>query len=155
MNLLSELSFNNSPNLILESPSISGIIKIVSCGKLSAEGQDCRLLIRFNGKRESYTSFVHMGGHAGLNEWGNPSEGIYVGRNGWYLDAIFSLEFTLAIIPGAQKITGSGLSVFALGDNRMLGYESHGVFVTDEPITSIEVLFTGGKVNGEARFYQL
>ena len=153
MQNLANINFDNSPSLRCDTVPSSGIIKIVANGKLAAEGQDRRLLIRFNNDTESYRSFVHMGGDAGLNEWGE-TNGIYVGRNGWHLDSIFSLEFTFSIIPGAQKITGSGLSAFAMGDNRFLGYRSHGQFVTHEPISSIQLIFTGGTVNGEARFYQ-
>jgi len=153
------LVFNNSTanaqslTFVPNSPVKDGFIKIHSSGKLAAKGGDQRLLIRVNGANTAYRSFVHMGGDAGLGEWDD--RGFYIGRNGWSLDAAFSLEFTLAVNSSSQKIVGSGSSVFALGDNRILGYESHGFFVTNQPISQIQILFTGGVADWQSRFYQI
>lgn len=154
MELLHELSFRNDKSISC-SLNRSGMIKILISGELAAEGRDHRLLIHFNGERKSYRSFVHMGGDAGLNEWGDET-GIYTGRNGWGVDATFMVDYTFTINPDYQKVTGSGMSAFALGDNRFLGYESHGVFVTSRPVSMIEVGFTGGKVRiGDLRVYHI
>lgn len=156
MELLNVLSFSNT-NMLTCPMNGSGIIKIIASGELAAEGKDHRLVIRLNGANSSYGSYVHMGGHAGLNEWGNPEDGIYAGRNGWGLDATFILDYTLTINNNYQKVVGSGMSAFALGDNRFLGYESHGFFVAGSPIFRIDVGFTGGaKVRiGDLRIYQM
>ncbi|KEK21166.1 hypothetical protein BAGA_29590 [Bacillus gaemokensis] len=155
MNLLSEMNFSDSPSVTLSASPISKMIKIVATGILSAEEKDFRLLIRLNGKSESYKSFIWMKGNVPelIGEW--DTTGFYLGRNGWSLDANFTLNYTLGILPSAQKISGSGFSVFADGHNNIIGCESHGFFETDEEIRSIEVLFTGGKANGEVRFYEL
>ncbi|MCU4836514.1 hypothetical protein OCF61_27270 [Bacillus cereus] len=155
MELIKELSFNNSPSLGFDIPPIRGMIKIVATGILAAEGQDRHLLIRFNNKSESYKRFVIIEGNLDetLYEW--DTTGIYAGRNGWHQDANFTLDYTLGIFPSSQKISGSGLATFAHGNNDLLGIESHGFFVTDEEIRNIQVLFTGGKVNGLLRIYQL
>ncbi len=156
MELIKQLAFNNTNEIIcpIDRP---GMIKIIASGELAAEGKDHRLVIRLNGSNSSYKSFVHMGGDAGINEWGNPEEGIYTGRNGWGLDATFMLDYTLTINSDYQKVVGSGMSAFALGDNRFLGYESHGSFVTGSPIYSIELGFTNGGIVriGDLRVYQM
>jgi len=165
MELLQELSFANTQSINCPL-NRSGIIKILASGELAAGGRDRGLIIRFNRNAdpESYQSFTHMGGHDGTPEWAHnmmPREegfdtGICTGRNGWYLDATFMLEYTLSINPNFLKVTGSGLSSFALGDNRFLGYEGHGVFVTNTPVSEIEVGFTGGAVRtGDLRIYHM
>ncbi|MBH5315987.1 MULTISPECIES: hypothetical protein [Bacillus amyloliquefaciens group] len=152
--LLNTISFSNSTSTkyTQASPFGEGFIKIFGKGELAAKGTDQKLLIRLNGDNSnSYQGFVHMGGHHGAGEWDDT--GFYLGRNGWHLDSTFMFEFTLAIDSNAQKITGSGSSTFALADNRILGYESHSFFVSNPPITSVEVLFTGGVVAGECQYY--
>lgn len=153
MELLHELAFSNT-NMLSCNYNRSGMIKILASGELAAEGKDHRLFIMFNGDRKSYRSFVHMGGDAGLGEW--DETGIYVGRNGWGMDATFALDYTFTINPKYQKVTGSGMSSFALGDNRFLGYESHGFYVTGSPVSSIHIGFDNCKVRlGDLKIYQM
>lgn len=94
-----------------------------------------------------------MNGHAVMGEWDN--SGFYVGRNGWSQDATFMLEYTLAISPTSQKITGAGQATFAHGNDTMLGFESHGFVVTGRPIESVQIRFTGGVATGISRFYTI
>ncbi|WP_042190537.1 hypothetical protein NSQ90_21960 [Paenibacillus sp. FSL H7-0737] len=153
MQLISDVSFANGVQTRCDCNPQNGFIKILATGELAAQGQDRRLLIRINGANTSYKSFVLMNGDSSAGEW--DETGIYVGRNGWGLDATFSLDFTLGIFSNAQKITGTGSAVFAHGDNRILGYECHGFFVSNDSVRSIDVIFTGGTVNGHTRIYQL
>lgn len=151
--LLDTISFSNSTSTryTQATPFRDGFIKIFGKGELAANRGDHKLLIRLNGKDSRYQGFVYMGGHAALGEW--DETGFYLGRNGWNLDSTFMFEFTLAIDSNAQKITGSGSSTFAMADNRILGYENHSFFISNPPITDIEVLFTGGVVAGECQYH--
>ncbi|WP_137934561.1 hypothetical protein [Mesorhizobium comanense] len=157
--LLGEAKFElNALSFKPKSALTSGFVKILANGELNAQGADRRLLITVNNQNSGYRGFVMMNGDASAGEWeqapgGGP--GFYVGRNGWSIDATAMVEFTLAISPTSQKITGSGLSTFALGDGRILGYQSHGYLVTNQPISSIEVAFVGGVAVGYSRFYLL
>ena len=155
MILIGDVPFRESPSVSFSPPSgvSNGFIKIHACGELAANSGDQKLLIRLNNSTSSYKSYVLMSGDANAGE--RETGGFYLGRNGWNLDATFSLEFTLAINPNSQKVVGSGNSVFALGDNRILGYESHGFFVTRDPISQIDIAFTGGVVKGQSRFYRI
>lgn len=156
MELIKKLVFDNTNEIIcpIDRP---GMIKIIASGELAAEGKDHRLVIRLNGLNSSYKSFIHMSGDANEGEWGNPEEGIYTGRNGWGLDATFMLDYTLTINNEYQKVVGSGTTSFALGDNRILGYKSHGFFVSGSPIFSVGLGITnGGKVRiGDLLVYQM
>lgn len=158
MELLQELSFSNTRTISCPL-NRSGMIKILASGELAANGIDHGLLIRFNRETTNYKSFVHMGGDAGLNEWANEKgydSGIYTGRNGWGHDATFMLDYTFTINTNYLKVTGSGMSAFALGNNSFLSYESHGVFLANRPVTEIEVGFTGGIVRmGDLRIYHI
>lgn len=153
--LLDTISFSNSTSTRYThgTPFGDGFIKILGKGELAANGQDfLKLLIRLNGDdTNSYRSYLHMGGDDVLGEW--EATGFYIGRNGHNMDSTFMFEFTIAIDSQAQKVTGSGLSTFALANNRIQGHECHGFFVSNPPITSIDVLFTGGVVNGECKYY--
>ncbi|MGU7369045.1 hypothetical protein [Bacillus cereus] len=155
MNLIHQENFNNSASISFALPPLRGMFKIVATGKLSAEGQDRHFLVRFNDQNNSYNSIIVMEGNIDntIYEWDNT--GFYIGRNGWGLDADFSMDYTFGRFQGAQKITGSGLSTFVHGNNNILGCESHGFFVSDEEIRNVQVLFTGGKVNGALSVYQL
>lgn len=136
--------------------SQSSIYKIIGTGELAAKGQDHQLLIRVNGEGKDYNSYVLMSGAHSTFE-GAPIglTGFYVGRNGYGEDATFSFEYILSVDSHAQKITGSGTSVFAHG-NRVLGYQSFGYFVSNPPISSIQVLLTGDvEVSGRARLYRM
>jgi hypothetical protein len=130
----------------------SGFVKVLAAGELNAQAQDRRLMIRLNGKTDSYQGFVLMNGHAGAGEWDN--SGFYAGRNGWGLDVTFMLDLTLAISPTVQKITCNGSATFAHGNNTILGYECHSFLVTNQPITKIDIGFTGGVATGITRFYR-
>jgi hypothetical protein len=134
-------------------PISNGIVKVLGFGALESQGADRRLFVRVNGIAGSYQSFCLMNGHAGAGEWDN--SGFYIGRNGWYLNADASFEFTMAISPFSQKITGSGLATFGLANNTILGYESHGFLATNQPIGSVQVQFGGGVWRGDLRFVLL
>ncbi|MED3069282.1 hypothetical protein P4310_27985 [Bacillus thuringiensis] len=155
LRFLKEVTFSNESRVDFtsEEPIQKGFIKVFLQGTLAAEGRDGRLLMRINDLEDSYVSFVHMGGAAGMGEWGDAS-GLYLGRTGWGLDATFSAEVTLAVNTESQQvITGSGASVFALGDNRILGYENHGHLVTQDPIKTISFLTTEGNMSGFGSYY--
>ncbi|PGO61803.1 hypothetical protein CN980_29170 [Bacillus cereus] len=155
LRFVNEVRFANESQIdfISEPLTERGFIKVFIQGKLAAEGHDQRLLLRINDEKSSYRSFVHMGGDAGAGEWGDDS-GIYLGRNGWNLDATFSAEFTIAVnTENQQVITGSGASVFALGNDTILGYESHGRLVSNDPVSKISFLFTGGQMTGYGKHY--
>lgn len=152
--LIDELPFTQQAAVFAPTtPITSAHIKIVSSGELNAQGQDRRLLLRLNTATNGYQGFVHMGGHHGAGEWDN--SGFYLGRNGWGLDATFSVEFTIAINSNAQKVTGSGFTVFAHGNNTILGYECHSFLVTNPPVSRLELLFTGGVATGVTRIYRM
>lgn len=154
MQLIGNDSFSNTASIVNFNPSpiSNGFVKIHVSGELASQGDDRRLFICLNGHNTGYKSFTLMNGDHSAGEWSD--HGFYIGRNGWYLDSSFNLEFTLAIGAGAQKITGNGLATFALGDDRILGYESHGFFATNEALSNIQVLFNGGVANGQYRIYQ-
>jgi hypothetical protein len=154
MQLIRSDSFSNTASIVDFSPSpiSNGFVKIHVSGELAAKGDDRRLFICLNRHNDGYKSFTLMNGDHATGEWSD--HGFYIGRNGWHLDSSFNLEFTLAIGAGTQKITGNGLATFAHGDDRILGYESHGFFTTKEAISNIQVLFNGGVANGQYRIYQ-
>ncbi|MGG1244029.1 hypothetical protein ABE187_14345 [Bacillus cabrialesii] len=157
MHLLHKIPLTDSTSgtYTLETPFKDGYIKILGKGELAAKGGDHHLLIRLNGNDsfKSYRSYVYMGGDYVAGERDNT--GFYLGRNGKNADSTFMFDYTLAIDPHTQKITGNGLSTFAVSNDevKILGYESHGYFVSEPLITSINVLFTGGVVNGEFKFF--
>ncbi|MET1123087.1 hypothetical protein ABWU59_29650 [Priestia megaterium] len=155
MQLIRNSSFLNTPSILNFdlSPISDGFLKIYVSGELAAQAADRRLFICLNGHNTGYKSFTLMNGDSSAGEWSN--YGFYVGRNGWHLDSSFSLEFTLAVASSAQKITGNGLTTFAHGDDRILGYESHGFFTTKEAISNIQVLFDGGVASGQCAIYQI
>ncbi|MDR6759801.1 hypothetical protein J2Y48_005119 [Mycoplana sp. BE70] len=153
MQFLGEAQFGGNSLAFTPNSGISnGCVKVFATGELNAQAADRRMLIRVNGAGAGYQGFVLMNGHAGAGEWDN--SGFYSGRNGWGQDATFMLEYTLAVGPTSQKITGTGQTTFAHGNNTIVGYETHGFLVTNQPLTRIEVIFTGGVVAGPpARFY--
>ncbi|WP_181218418.1 hypothetical protein [Bacillus subtilis] len=159
MQLLNKISVSDSPSAMytLETPFGDGFIKILGKGELAAKGRDHHLLIRLNGNDSfgSYRSYVYMGGDYVAGERDNT--GLYLGRNGKNSDSTFMFDYTLAIDSNTQKIAGNGLSTFSVShpEVRILGYQSHGYFVSEPQITSIEVVFTGGVVNGNFEFYSL
>lgn len=155
MELLGTKSFDQSPALRF-SPSAavtSGYLKIFCSGELNAQAADRRLFVRLNGKTSDYQGFVLMNGHAATGEW--DASGLYLGRNGWLLDAAFSFELTIAKFSTSQKITANGQAVFAHGNNTILGYESHNFLVMNQPVTSVDIGFSGGVASGDAHFYLL
>jgi hypothetical protein len=152
---LGTAKFEESPTLSFKTKTAigAGFLKILGSGELNANGADRRLFVRINGLKSGYQGYVLMSGHAGAGEW--DGSGFYLGRNGWALDANFSFEFTLAAYATSQKITGNGQSVFVHGNNSVLGYEAHSYFVTNQPIQSVDIEFTGGVAIGDAHFYLL
>ncbi|MDM5277141.1 hypothetical protein QUF95_07090 [Paenibacillus silvae] len=152
MNLLAETPFENSLGFDLSFSSVKdGFVKIFVSGELAAQSRDRRIFLRINGVTSSYQSFTLMNGHAGAGEW--DTSGIYLGRNGWNLDSNFLSEIKLGIFSKSQKITANGLTTFALGDNRILGYEHHGFLVTSSPLSSISVGFDSGVASGKSSVY--
>lgn len=152
---LGSAKFNQAPSLQFAPKAAvnSGYLKILCSGELNAQGADRRLFVRLNKLTTGYQGYVLMTGHAGSGEW--DGSGFYIGRNGWLLDANFSFEFTLAAYAYSQKITGTGQSTFVHGNNTVLGYEAHSFLVTNQPITSVEIVFSGGVASGDAHFYAL
>jgi len=149
---IATISFDRQNVISCNTQGISdGFIKLLIKGELDGQGRDSRLLLRLNGANSSYRSFVHMGGDYGAGEW--DETGFYVGRSGWHLDATFSAEYIIAVNSRAHKITGSGSSIFGHGDNRILGYESHGHIAMNGGISKIDVILTGGVATGEVRCY--
>lgn len=127
-------------------------IKIFAAGDLSAQAADRRFLLRLNGLPTGYQSFVVMDGHYHTGEW--DGSGFYVGRNGWYLDASVTIEYTIsAAMNQQQKRLGHGLSTFGLGNNSILGYQCNGFLVTDKPIQSVSLIVTGGVFSGALKVY--
>lgn len=118
-----------------------GFIKVFITGKMASNGSDHRLLLRVNNSSGNYVGFILMNGHAATGEW--DGSGFYLGRNGWGLDADFSIELTVAVNSTSSKITASGLSTFAHANNAILGYEFHGFYVGAGPISSLDFTFTG------------
>ncbi|RGL39013.1 hypothetical protein DXC69_03075 [Paenibacillus polymyxa] len=154
MNLLGEVPFENSTGFDFSfSPVTNGFVKIFISGELAAQSQDRKLLLQINGASSGYQSFILMNGHASTGEW--DTSGFYLGRNGWSLDSTFQSEITIGVFSKAQKITANGLTTFALGDNRILGYEHHGFYVSAAPLSSIRVGFTGGAATGQSRVYYI
>jgi hypothetical protein len=119
----------------------NGFIKVFITGKIAANGADHRLLLRVNNASGNYVGFILMNGHAGGGEW--DGSGFYLGRNGWGLDADFSIEVMVAVNAASSKITASGLSTFSHANNTILGYEFHGFYVGSGPISSLDFAFTG------------
>lgn len=158
MEFISEVDFSSSAGLTLtpNEASRSSIFKIIGTGEMAAKGQDHHLLIRVNGEEKDYNSYVIMSGaHSAFEGTPVGLTGFYVGRNGYGEDAAFSFEYIISVDSNAQKITGSGTSVFAHG-NRVLGYQSFGYFVSNPPISSIQVLLTGDvAVSGRTRLYRI
>jgi hypothetical protein len=145
--------FTNASKFDVKFASISdGFIKIYASGHITSQGKDHRLVLRINGDTGNYQSYVLMSGHASTGEWDN--SGIYLGRTGWAQDADFSTEVTIAANSKSQKIDVSALTTFALGNNLILGYESHGFYVSTQPVTGAIVQFTDNAVaSGFAHAY--
>ncbi|MEK3699644.1 hypothetical protein NYE33_21945 [Paenibacillus sp. FSL R10-2199] len=130
-------------------------IKISTYGQLSAQGKNCRLLIRLNNDTANYKSYFNWGGNgAGEGDW--DTTGFYVGRNKDGNDCTFSLEYTLTINSDSLKILGSGMANF-VDDNRVFGCESHGYFNTPiRSLTSIELIFLdNGIASWATKIYSL
>jgi hypothetical protein len=136
----------------LRMPSGAGFLKVFAAGELTAQGGDRRMLIRLNSESQGYKGYVSMtGNHTLPQEW--DSSGFFLGHNGWALNASFMAEFTLAFQPNAKQVSGSGFSTFSHGNGTMLGYECHGVFVTQSPIQRFEIGFDEGAATGTVRLY--
>ena len=157
MNLLATNSLNQQDSTIFEIPKLAPAnapyeyLKILVSGELAAGDNDRRCMLQINGITSGYTSFVVMNGHAGAGEW--DGNGFYLGRNGWYLDASMSCEFTLATKSLLNKVTGHGLSTFSNGNNTILGYLAHGFVLNAQSINSVKVFFTGGVFTGSVKMY--
>ncbi|WP_342497718.1 hypothetical protein [Bacillus sp. FSL R7-0672] len=128
----------------------SGFIKVLVTGEIASNGADRRLLLRINGINSGYKSFVRYGNDG---DWGG-NEGLFVGRSAWGLDGTFSLDYTIGYYSGAQRITGSGLCVFAAANGDIVGYETHGYLLGNAPVRNIDVLIAGGLVNGQIKIYR-
>lgn len=111
-------------------------------GRLDARASDSHMLLRLNGARTGYQSFVVADGHYSAGEW--DGSGLYIGRNGWHLDCDISFRYILATETG-RKRTGLGMSTFAHADDRIIGYSAHGFWNnTHSAISSIELWAVGG-----------
>jgi hypothetical protein len=119
-----------------------GFVKVLITGKISSNGTDHRLLLQINpnGPDHWYQSFVVMDGNAGMGEW--DGSGIYLGRTGWGLDSSFSAEVTVAVHPGSNRITTSGMATFGMANNTILGYHNNGFLVTDAAVTNLDFVFS-------------
>jgi hypothetical protein len=149
----SAVTFRDTDKFTLSVKAISdGFIKVFASGKLAGLGKDHRLVLRINGQTANYQSFGLMQGHAAAGEW--ETTGIYLGRNGWHLDADFSAEITVSVNALSNKVTVHGLSTFAHGSNQVLGYETHGFWVGTGPVNTLTLQFTDNAVaSGFARHY--
>ncbi|PCC74131.1 hypothetical protein SAMN02745121_08486 [Nannocystis exedens] len=119
-------------------------------GRIDAGGGDNRLLARPNDAAGRYRGFASMSGDAATSEW--EQTGLYLGRNGWGLDAHFSISLILSLLPD-RKRTAFAISTFAHADERVLGYQSHGFWAdTSTPINFIGFWTVGpGRAVLEAR----
>jgi hypothetical protein len=149
----SVVTFKDTDKFTLNVKTVrDGFIKVFASGKLAGLGKDHRLVLRINGQSSNYQSFGLMQGHAAAGEW--DTTGIYLGRNGWHLDADFSTEITVSVNALSNKVTVHGLSTFAHGSNQVLGYEIHGFWVGNGPVTSVDLQFSDNAVaSGFARHY--
>ncbi|MEJ3719169.1 hypothetical protein WGM54_14200 [Paenibacillus polymyxa] len=145
-----QFSRTNSVNCDCSQSVQSGFIKVLVTGEIASEGADRRLLLRLNGVNSGYKSFVRYGDSG---DWGDDS-GLFVGRSAWKSDGTFSLDYTIGYYSGAQKITGSGLCVFASG-NDIVGFETHGYMLGNGPVRNIDVLIAGGLANGHIKIYTI
>ena len=115
-------------------------------GRLDALGADSKILLRPNDVDSDYVQFSYMNGNATSTE--QPTNGIYVGRNGWGKDASFSFEVILSLRPG-HKRTYHCMSTFAHGDESILGYRCHGFWGnTNDSISTIK-MYTYGTNPGD------
>lgn len=145
-----QFSKSNSVNCDCSQSEQSGFIKVLVTGEIASAGADRRLLLRLNGVTSNYKSFVRNGNDG---EWG-AENGLFVGRSAWHSDGTFSLDYTIGYYSGAQKITGSGLCVFASG-NDIVGFETHGYMLGNGPVRNIDVLIEGGLANGHIKIYKM
>ena len=148
-NLLQEKTFADSNHAVceidLKSSNTLKNLMFLASGELSTGQQDyCKCLIRINGQSSGYNSFVIMAGNASGGEW--DSSGFYAGRNGWGTDAGISIEYTISVASLANKRVGYGMATFAQADNRILGYTCNGFLVANDPVQSVELVFTNGGV---------
>jgi hypothetical protein len=96
-------------------------------GRITSGGGDNRVFVRLNGATSGYTSIAVMDGHANGGEW--EQRGLYVGRNGWSIDADFSFMMTISLMAGRKRVS-YGLSSFCHADERVLGYTCQGFWET-------------------------
>lgn len=118
-------------------------------GHIDAGGGDNRILVRLNDVATDYQGFVVMDGHAGAGEW--DQRGLYVGRNGWGLDAHFSFALTISVMPGRKRMA-YGMSSFGHADERILGYTCQSFWAnTATPIQNVGFWKVGpGKIVRDA-----
>lgn len=126
----------------------SGFIKVLITGEIASAGHDRKLMLRLNGATSGYRSLARYGNDDG--EWGT-DDGLYVCRSAWGQDGTFTVDYTIGYYPGAQKITGCGLSVFAAGVD-IEGFESHGYLLGNGPVRNIEIVLQGGLINGHLSY---
>ncbi len=111
-------------------------------GRLDANSRDSHLIIRLNGSRTGYQSFVVADGHYHAGEW--DGSGFYIGRNGWSLDSDISFRYIITVKTGMNR-TGFGSSTFAHADGKIIGYSAHGFWSnTHSTISSVQLWAVGG-----------
>ncbi|ETT37037.1 hypothetical protein C161_11028 [Paenibacillus sp. FSL R5-192] len=154
MNIISQADFDRTSNVICPvSNAVSdGYVKIIASGELAANNADHKILLRINGAKSSYKSYYLMTGNDNEAAW--DETGILIGRNGRHSDANFFFEVTLSVFSKSQKILSNGCANSINGNNSLLGFENHGAFITNQPLSSLEIVFTGGVSTGQFRVYQ-
>lgn len=112
-------------------------------GRIDARGRDNQLILRINGSASNYKSYVDAGGDYRAGEWGGPT-GLYIGRNGWSLDADICFECRIGVSPGRNRCA-FGQATFMHGNQSIIGYASHGSWGdTNTPVNSLELFAIGG-----------
>ncbi len=122
-------------------------------GHVLAHGNDDKMIVRCNHQNYSYRSFVLMDGDHHVGEWSK--RGLYIGRNGWGLDAYFSFTLTLTLLKFNKRLA-FGQSTFVHSDERILGYTFHGFW--DNPtnvITPITLYHTSPNTTIKRSFKKL
>jgi len=127
-------------------PMLNGFARLMVSGELTAGGKDHRLVMQINNIASGYRGFIKADGDWGGGEW--EGEGIYLGRNAWNLDAQFASDIFISANGRGQRIIASSLTSFSMTDNRLAGYQSSGVVLTNESLDRLRVKFL---TNGVAR----
>ncbi|HYI63652.1 MAG TPA: hypothetical protein VEW71_02075 [Allosphingosinicella sp.] len=130
-----------SPGGDRPSPLKHGFARLMLCGKLTSAGADHRLIIEFKGRLLGstviYNSFAKADGSDGSGEW--ETGGIYIGRNAWRRDSRFSGDIGISVNAKTARIITAGLTSFAFNDDRMIGYQTHGIEEGISDVTEVRV----------------